>query len=117
MANKEVEMVKDKLATGRLLVIESGKSLPPITLRVPMPKVKPPRTPGTISTPDRLPAVAGRQISTSLAEFERKCLVLLEEEQRLPCPNNAIIAVLCESVRLKREYCDVIQVQALPVRD
>jgi len=41
------EQNKESLSGGRLLIIESGKSLPPITLRVAMPAVKPPRLPST----------------------------------------------------------------------
>jgi hypothetical protein len=54
----------------------------------------------------RLPEVAGRRIATSNAEFERKCLVYLYHEQRKILPDNAVIALFCEAVRLTREYND-----------
>jgi hypothetical protein len=38
------------IAIGRLLVVESGKSLPPITLHVPMPPVLPPKVTEPIYT-------------------------------------------------------------------
>lgn len=47
-------------------------------------------------------SVAGRMERT-LADFERACLVHLENEQRRPNPDNALIAVLCDAVRLTRE--------------
>jgi hypothetical protein len=47
-------------------------------------------------------AVAGRMERT-IADFERACLVHLADEQRRPNPDNALIAVLCDAVRLSRE--------------
>ena len=47
--------------------------------------------------------VAGDLVRT-LADFERACLVHLYDEQQRPNPNNALIAVLCDAVRLKREH-------------
>lgn len=55
-----------------------------------------------------LPAVGGRRIATSNAEFERKCLVMLGEEQKKLSPDNALIDLLCESVRIAREYSDAM---------
>lgn len=49
-----------------------------------------------------LPAVAGR-FDRTLADFERSCLVHLDEEQRRANPDNALIAVLCDAVKLARE--------------
>ena len=49
-----------------------------------------------------LPAVAGR-LDRTIADFERACLVHLAEEQARPNPDNALIAVLCDAVRLARE--------------
>lgn len=54
----------------------------------------------------RLPTVGGRKIETSNDEFERKCLVHLEAEQRKLLPDNSLIALLCEAVRCVREYND-----------
>lgn len=53
--------------------------------------------------PPQQVAVAGR-LDRSLADFERACLVHLADEQGRPSPNNALIAVLCDAVRLAREY-------------
>lgn len=50
-----------------------------------------------------LPAVAGR-MECSNAEFERRCLICLAEEQDNLMPDNALIAVLCDGVRLARKY-------------
>lgn len=50
-----------------------------------------------------LPVVSGNRLSTSLADFERSCLVQIAEEQQQSLPNNALINVLCEAVRLSRE--------------
>ncbi len=40
----------------------------------------------------------------SIAYFDHRCKVRLYEEQRKPDPDNALIALLCEAVRLGREY-------------
>lgn len=53
-----------------------------------------------------LPAVGGRRMDRSLADFERACRVLLMEEQERVSPNNALISVLCDAVRLSREHLD-----------
>lgn len=50
-----------------------------------------------------LPKVEGL-LEKPIADHERACLVLLREEQEKLSPNNALIAVLCDSVRLGREY-------------
>lgn len=50
--------------------------------------------------------VAGNQMERTLAEFERACEVHIQEEQRRPNPDNALIALLCDAVRLKREACE-----------
>lgn len=54
-----------------------------------------------------LPKVEGRQMLTTISQHERACLVHLMEEQEKISPNNALVAVLCDSVRLCREYLDV----------
>ncbi len=52
--------------------------------------------------------VAGR-MGRSIAEHERACLVLIEEEQSKIAPNNALISVLCDSVRMGREWVDSLR--------
>lgn len=54
-----------------------------------------------------LPLVAGG-LEGNLATFERRCLLQLKEEQEKILPNNALIAVLCDAVRVKREYCQYV---------
>lgn len=50
-----------------------------------------------------LPEVAG-PLAVTLAQLERRARTLLGEEQRKPNPDNAVIAVLCDTVRCVREY-------------
>jgi hypothetical protein len=45
--------------------------------------------------------VAGRYDGTQAA-FERRCVVTLGEEQAKPNPDNALIALLCDAVRISR---------------
>jgi hypothetical protein len=47
--------------------------------------------------------VAGERCEWSIADFEHRCLVLIENEQQKPLPDNALISVLCNAVRLARE--------------
>lgn len=47
-------------------------------------------------------------LTTSHEQFERSIHVLLAEEQEKLNPNNALISVLCEAIRLSREHCDVM---------
>lgn len=42
----------------------------------------------------------------SIADFERACLVLLGNEQGKIRPDNHLISVLCDAVRLGREFVD-----------
>ena len=56
-----------------------------------------------------LPIVGGRTMLRTHADFERACLVLLESEQRKIEPDNAVIGVLCDAVRLSRECCDMMR--------
>ncbi len=53
-------------------------------------------------------SVAGRRLLVSLDEFERRCLTLIAEEQAKISPENALIDVLCNAVRLRREYVDAV---------
>lgn len=48
--------------------------------------------------------VGGEWMENTIAYHVRACEVLMAEEQEKPLPNNAMIAVLCDSVRLTREY-------------
>lgn len=53
--------------------------------------------------------IDGDRCLTSLHEFERACLTHLEEEQSKPNPDNALIALLCDAVRLKREHTELFR--------
>ena len=48
------------------------------------------------------PAVAGR-FNRTLADFERSCLISIGDEQLRTNPDNYLIGVLCDAVRLARE--------------
>jgi len=50
--------------------------------------------------------VAGRMMGKSLEEFEQACEVLIEAEQEKLQPDSAVIDLLCEAVRLSREFAD-----------
>lgn len=50
--------------------------------------------------------VGGELMKRTLDEFARACEVLLGDEQLKPMPNNALIGVLCDGVRLVREARD-----------
>ena len=55
-----------------------------------------------------LPKVEGG-LERSIEDLERACLVLIKDEQEKINPDNALIAALCDSVRMGREYCDSVQ--------
>jgi len=57
-------------------------------------------------------SVAGRQATLSLGEFERRCEIMLGREQEKPLPDTALIGILCEAVRLVREYGDSMRTLA-----
>lgn len=59
-----------------------------------------------VSSPAAHVSVAGR-LDRSLADFERACLVHLDEEQHRASPDNALIGLLCDAVRLARERVDL----------
>ncbi len=59
-----------------------------------------------MSATKELPAVAGRIMDRSIGMFEQACLVQLEGEQAKIRPDNHLIAILCDAVRLGREYSD-----------
>lgn len=58
---------------------------------------------------DEMPLVAGRMLSDSLENFERRARVYIGREQRKPLPDNGLIAVLCDAVRLSREHTDELK--------
>lgn len=64
-----------------------------------------------------LPAVGGRRLDCSNAEFERRCLTAIYREQEKLMPDNAVIAVLCDAVRCVREYSDNMQASVSPNAD
>lgn len=51
-------------------------------------------------------AVAGDRVTTSLGELQFKAAALIAAEQSKPLPDNVVIDVLCETVRLVREFVD-----------
>jgi hypothetical protein len=53
-----------------------------------------------------LPIVAGRGVNCSLSDMERRALIFLKKEQEKIAPDPAMIAFLCDVVRLSREYED-----------
>lgn len=53
-----------------------------------------------------LPEVAGRVMDCTLGFFEQRCRVHIRDEQARPNANSALIALLCDAVRLARECCD-----------
>ena len=59
--------------------------------------------------------VAGSHLTRSLADFERSCESRLAEEQEKLAPDNHLIAVLCDAVRLSREHTAASRL--IPVAD
>jgi len=53
--------------------------------------------------------IGGDTLSVSLNEFNRRAEILLADEQEKPLPDNALIAFLCDAVRLSREYSDSVK--------
>ncbi len=53
-----------------------------------------------------LPEVSGRLCSYSNEEMEGRLCHQIGEEQAVILPDNALIDVLCEAVRMAREYSD-----------
>ncbi len=75
--------------------------------------------PAVEGPPDAAPApttiiVAGH-FSRTLADFERACLTHIGEEQARPSPDNSLVAVLCDAVRLTREHVEALAARVLPV--
>ncbi len=54
-----------------------------------------------------LPTVAGRVIDCSLNTFKLRAKVFIKEEQNKLHPDNRLIVILCDAIRLAREYGDV----------
>lgn len=61
-----------------------------------------------------LPAVGGRRIDCSNATFERRALIALANEQAKLSPDNALVALYCDAVRLTREYSDAMNASLAP---
>jgi hypothetical protein len=55
------------------------------------------------------PVVADEFMVGTIADHERACLVFLNQEQSKINPDNHLIAVLCESVRMGRGYCAFVK--------
>jgi hypothetical protein len=53
----------------------------------------------------------------SLNDFTQACLVLIEEEEQQLAPNTALIAVLCDAVRLTREMAHMSERGIWPLRE
>lgn len=58
---------------------------------------------------EKLPEVAGKRLLQSHADFERACKVELSTEQAKPNPDNALIGLICDAVRLSREHVAVMK--------
>jgi hypothetical protein len=59
--------------------------------------------------PRRRVAVAGDYMTISIAQFQDRADVILHEEQRKPNPDSALVAFICESVRMSREYVNAMK--------
>lgn len=62
--------------------------------------------------PPELPSVAGN-MQHSISEHERACRILIADEQLKLSPDNHLIATLCDSVRMGREYVDYTRHRAI----
>ena len=51
--------------------------------------------------------VEGRRMDRSIAAFEHACEIYIEEENAKLDPENALIALLCDAVRVSRELTDI----------
>jgi hypothetical protein len=61
-----------------------------------------------------LAAVGGDWMEQTIATHVTRCEHLIAEEQAKVSPDNALIAALCDSVRMAREYTRVAQSTSLP---
>ncbi len=50
--------------------------------------------------------IAGRIMTSTIADVEGRCKALIAIEQEKPLPDNLLIDTLCECVRMGREYTD-----------
>jgi len=53
-----------------------------------------------------LSEVKGRQLEWTLHEFERRCRIRISQEKDSFKPDQDLIAILSNAVRLKREFMD-----------
>ena len=65
---------------------------------------------------EALPVVAGRMVTGTLADLTRRAQRFLADEQDKPMPDNALIGVLCDTVRLVREHVDAQRCPPLEAR-
>jgi hypothetical protein len=61
-----------------------------------------------------LPEVAGMQLDGTLGDFVRACRVFIDAEQATPSPDSGLIGVLCNSIRLAREFVAMAIEPSLP---
>lgn len=54
------------------------------------------------------PVDDGRHLTTSLTDLELRARTYLEKEQGKSPPDSALIALLCDTVRVCREYADMM---------
>lgn len=80
------------------------------------PNDDPPKSELAPATGSVLPAVGGRKMECSNAEFERRCLVYIAEEQEKLSPDTFLIALLCDAARCVREYSDAMQMGQVEYR-
>jgi len=62
-------------------------------------------------TADELPIVTGR-MPTTLAEFEHRCKIHINELQESVSSDNALLSTLCDAIRLSREYAEQRDIRA-----
>ena len=55
-----------------------------------------------------LPEIGGERMEGSIAEFEHRCKVYIGEEQSKIAPDNGLISLLCDAVRLAREFVGAV---------
>lgn len=64
---------------------------------------------------DCLPEVGSRRIDGTLEGLEHRARLAIGREQAKILPDNALIVVLCDTVRVAREYCDAAEGHAATV--
>ncbi|MFB3926603.1 MAG: hypothetical protein ACE14T_11175 [Syntrophales bacterium] len=62
-------------------------------------------------------SVAGIYMDRSLADFRKACEVLIIDEEKNIHPNNALISVLCDAIRLTREFTHCTIPRLTPAND